>query len=575
MLKLILTVALIFTFSCTKKRKLINQLNVSTSSAISTLDPANSYDTVSARVIYQSYEQLFEYDYLKRPYSLRPLLAVGLPKISEDRLTYTIEIKKGVFYQDHGFMKGKNRELKAQDFITQFKRMAFKGTRSPGWWLFEDKVKGLDKFRFKAGTKLEKLYSLNISGLTAVDNYTLKIQLKKPFPQFMFALSMSFSSPIPMEAVKHFKNDLTNDMVATGPYILTDWKKNLNLTLTKNPKYRKALYPAAGDRYAIKNNLLDDKDKQIPFIDTIKIQILKESQTAWLNFMAGKLDIMNLPKDNFDSVITPMSSLTDDMKKKGIVLAKVSSLTFWFISFNMRDSIFAKNRNLRLAIAHAVDTDKLIKVFTNNVGLKANSIYPPGIFGYNPSVQLPYGYNSEKAKEFLKKAGYPEGKGLPEIEFDVRGSSTRSRQMADFYRQELSKVGVKIKVVTNTFPGFLKKLKNGKLTLWQGGWAMDYPDSENVLQLLSNKNLPPGPNGTSYTNSKFQKLFEQAIYMEDTARKNQLLREIEDIVNKDIPWVMQYYARNYILRYNRVKNYRSSDIIYNNYKYLRLDDSAK
>ena len=63
--------------------------------------------------------------------------------------------------------------------------------------------------------------------------------------------------------------------------------------------------------------------------------------------------------------------------------------------------------------------------------------------------------------------------------------------------------------------------------------------------------------------------------MEDNAEKNLLLRKIENIVNEDLPWVMQYYARNYTLRYNRVRSYRPSDIIYNNYKYLRLETPAK
>ncbi len=573
--KILILLSALLVLSCTKKEKTPNQLNVSVSDSISTLDPASSYDTISAKVIYQAYEQLYEYEYLKRPYTLRPLLAENMPRISEDKLTYTIDIKKGVFYQDHGFLKGKKRELISEDFITQIKRMAFKGTRSPGWWLFENKIIGLDEFREKAGTDLEKLYSLNVKGLVATDKYTLKIQLTKPFPQFLYALSMSFASPLPMEAVKYFKNDLTNDIVATGPYILTEWQKNLNLTLTKNPNYREEFYPAVGDRLSIKENLLEDKDKKIPFIDSIKIQILKESQTAWLNFMAGKLDILGLPKDNFDQAITPMSTLTDEMKSKGIVLSKVSSLTFWYISFNMRDSIFAKNKNLRLAIAHAIDTPKLILTFTNNRGLIANSIYPPGIFGYNPSVKLPYYYDVAKAKKYLADAGYPNGKNLPVIDFDVRGASTRNRQMADFYRQELAKIGIKINVITNTFPGFLKKQASGKLTLWQGGWAMDYPDSENILQLLSEKNLPPGPNASSYSNPKFQKLFEKVIYMEDGAEKESLLREIDDLINNDVPWAMQYYARDYVLRYNRVKNYRTSDIIYNNFKYLRLESPAK
>ena len=76
---------------CTKNNdptKKKNELNYSLSSAISTLDPALSYDTVSAKVVYQVYETLYEYDYLLTPYQLRPLLAVDMPSISSDKMTY-------------------------------------------------------------------------------------------------------------------------------------------------------------------------------------------------------------------------------------------------------------------------------------------------------------------------------------------------------------------------------------------------------------------------------------------------------------------------------------------------------
>jgi hypothetical protein len=163
--------------------------------------------------------------------------------------------------------------------------------------------------------------------------------------------------------------------------------------------------------------------------------------------------------------------------------------------------------------------DKYIELFTYNAAQKANSIFPPSITGYSPDAKLPYSYNLEKAKEYLKKAGYPEGKGLPTLVYDVRGTDTRKRQMGEFIQQELKKLGINVEVRLNTFPAFLEKSRNGELQFWQGGWVLDYPDSENILQLLTTNNLPPGPNSSQYSNPVYDSMFSQLKEMEDSEEK--------------------------------------------------------
>ena len=136
-------------------------------------------------------------------------------------------------------------------------------------------------------------------------------------------------------------------------------------------------------------------------------------------------------------------------------------------------------------------------------------------------------------------------------------------------QQELRNLGIEIEVRLNTFPTFLEKSRNGDLQFWQGGWVMDYPDSENVLQLLASSNIG-GSNSSLYSNPEYDKLFEELRLLEDGAQKFSIMGKMEKIVNADLPWIMQYYSRNYILYHDHVGNFRYSDIIYNNLKYLKL-----
>ena len=545
-----------------------NTLNVALSAKVSTLDSAHSYDTVSAEVVYQIYEPLYEYEYLIRPYSLKPLTAKEMPLITDNGLTYTIKLKENIFYHPHNAFNGK-RELIAQDFVNQIKRIAFAPTESPAWWLFTDKIKGLNSFRKNVKT-LKDFKSSKVEGLKALDKYTLQIKLSESYPQILYALAMSFTAPAPMELIEFYKNDFSQHPIGTGPFIFKEWNKNLSIELNANKNYHPNTYPKVGDRQAYERNLLKDAGKQIPFIDGIKFHVIREAQPRMQNFLKGNIDFVGLTKDYFQMALNYQGQLNKDFKKKNIGLQITPTLTYWWLAFNMTDPVLGKNLNLRKAIAHAINNEKLIDLFTNNIGLKANSIFPPGIDGYSPSSELPYSYDIEKAKQFLKEAGHPNGKGLPKFSYDVRGSSSISRQMGEFVKSELAKIGIKIDLVINTFPGFLNKAQTGQLQFWQGGWTMDYPDAENIAQLLITPNHPPGPNSSYYSNPKVDKLYKELTQLKLGSDPSQIMEKIQNEVNNDLPWIMQYYARNYVLYHQRVKNFRQSDVIFNIYKYLRL-----
>src|SRR5437867_6644636 len=92
-------------------------------SRIRGFDPVTSADVPSAKAIYKVYEGLYEYEYLVRPYTVRPNLAKGMPEVSPDGLTYTFHLKKGVrFTDDPCFPDGKGREVTAADFVYSWKR---------------------------------------------------------------------------------------------------------------------------------------------------------------------------------------------------------------------------------------------------------------------------------------------------------------------------------------------------------------------------------------------------------------------------------------------------------------------
>jgi oligopeptide transport system substrate-binding protein len=571
MFKILCMVIIILLLGCTKSqiKKDSKVLNIALTSEISTLDPVNSYDNVSGMIIYNICEQLYEYHYLNRPYELQPLLAESMPIIENNGQRYVIKLKKNIRYQDHPSFKGKVRTVIAQDFINEFKRLSYAPLNSTGWWVVDGIVKGVNDFRKTVGNNFEKFKSTPISGITAPDDSTLIIDLIQPSPQFIYKLAMSFISPVPMEVIEYDKNDLSHSPIGTGPFLLKKMgAKEVNLVKFEN--YHESFYPSQGDRFTNSRGLLKDSGEKLPFLDGVNFIIVNENKSRWEKFNQGKLDFIVLPQEFYNEVFDDVGNLREEIKAKNIRLQTIPTLTYWWLSFNMNDPLLGKNLNLRKAIAHAIDMDTYIMLFTNNTGQRANSILPPGVLGYDPSATLPYEYNLEKARDYLVKAGYPAGKNLPELVYDTRAESKISNDQAEFFKAQLAMIGIKLKIVNNNFKAYLEKSRTGHLQFFQDGWTLDYPDAENIFQLLISANYPPGPNASFYNRPELNVMYEKLSKLPDGEEKKALIVKMEKIVNDDLPWIMQYYSRNFILYHDYVKNYRPSDLIWSYPKYIRV-----
>lgn len=241
----------------------------------------------------------------------------------------------------------------------------------------------------------------------------------------------------------------------------------------------------------------------------------------------------------------------------------------------MKDKLVGGNANLRKAISMGINRNEFIEKFLNGRGVKATSIVPRVIAGHTGRTELVNDYNPEKAKELLAKAGYPGGKGLPAIKYDLRGASTTSRQQAEYFQKSLAAIGVNIEVVVNTFPAYLEKEKNGNLQFFTGGWNADFPDAENFLFLLYSKNVAPGPNASNYVNKQFDALYEKVAQMSPSKERNALIKKAEDIAFSDGVWSMMFYPVAYSLSHGWLKNFRPNAQIFNDLKYYDIDVEAR
>ena len=562
--------------SCTKKRDLDSKvLNLAVSAKIKGMDPIYANDLYSSNEVARVYEGLLEYHYLKRPYELVPNLAEAMPTVSEDGLTYTFKLRKGVLFQDDvAFAGGKGRELTATDVVYSIKRLADPKLQSLGWWILDGKIRGLNEWRKKYAGEKTVNYSEAIEGLQATDARTVVFKLNKPFPQFLYSLAMPFTYVVAKEVVDHYGKEFLNHPVGTGPFVLPKFEQTNKIVYTKNPTYRKKFFPTEASEEFVEKGYLKDAGKQIPFVEKVIVNILVEDQPRWLNFQKGNIDYLGVPKDNFTSAVTPNNQVSKEFESKGISLEVRPSLDVTYTAFNHDNKLF-HNVKLRRAMALAYDVVKGNELFYNNKALPAQSIVPPGIKGHISGYESPFRKrNLEQAKKLLAEAGYPNGEGLPVITYDCP-NSTVSRQIGEFFRKNMADIGVKIKVIQNPWPELQKKITNRSVMTYGIAWGADYPDAENFLQLLYGPNKSPGANGSGYDNGEFNQLYKTASVMQDGPERTALYEKMNRIASEQVPWIFGVHRQSFVMTHGWIRNYITADVGADRAEYLNIDLEKK
>jgi len=561
-------------FSCTKKEKEL-ELNLYLIEIVPNIDPHLITDRTSIKISKNIYEGLYSYHYLKRPLEIEPLLADGMPIVSNNGLTYTIKIKKNVYFNDNPcFKDGKGRELKASDFIYSFKRfLSFEETKRMLFSvILNNYIKGVKEF-IEASDKS----NIDIEGIKAIDDYTLEFNLIKESIFFPEVLTRANAYVIAHEAVEYYKDKFNTNPVGTGPFYLAHYEPKSKVVLKKNPNYNHYKYPKEGTKEDIESGLLVDAGAKLPFVDKVNIFVLPEEQPRWLNFIRGNIDIVEPDKDSYFNAF-PLGELSSELKARGVRVHKSNVLDVWFYAFNFQNSIIKNSKKLRQAMSLAYDIRKHNTLFYNNNAIIAHDLIPPGLFGYDPKFSNPYHeYNLDKARSLLKEAGYPNGKGLPKLKFLIR-ETIASKQMGEFFAKSMAQIGIEIELVHLNFKELLNTVyKTREFDLASLRWRADLAFAEDFLRLLSTSAYPPGPNHSMFSNKNYDEIYEKLISIkENNNDKQELINKIREIYIDECPLLLLIFPLNIMLSQNYIENFKLSPIFEDSeYKFIKINPKLK
>ncbi len=592
------------------------------------IDPHIAGDVVSSKHCGMAYECLLQYDYLKRPPTLIPSLAAEMPVYDAATTSYTFKLRDDVYfsddrcwhpdasgkkYRDEGESlqetRGKGRKLNAHDIVYSFKRLAALPD-SGGFWVIEGQIKGLDEFRNKALDLAgegpsedpeqkwrEHLNDAPVEGLKVIDDRTVRVTLNKPYPQFLYAITLSYGAAVAREAAEYYDKDFFRKPVGTGPFILKRWKQNWEVVWVRNPNFRPEFFPTSDAPEDAPYKPL--MGKKLPIADVIHFRIIAESQASFLSFLAGNLDVSGLDKDQFDKAISPQQEVTSDLAEKNIKLQRYAEATIHYISFNMNDTTVGtpageKGRAIRRAMALAFPREDYIARYLNNRGSPAPQLVPPGMKGHQPSNNMPsQRHDPEAARKVLQDAGFdvkPKGTAFEAVDpatgkpvtitVSFRSTAETTKQYATFLASAAAQAGIVVQPELLTFSEFLKRQDDGKGQAYDAGWVMDYPDAQNMLQLLYGPNKPPGINSAAYASAEYDRLYEEMAVLDDNvpeqlARKLELIEQMHKVLEQDVPWVLIEYRVIYALYHDWHLISKPNEFAYTYYKFWYSDSARR
>ena len=443
--------------------------------------------------------------------------------ISEDGLTYTFKLRKGVKFHTTKFFTP-TRDFNADDVLFSYNRMRLKD----------------HPYHLVGGGSYEYFGAMDmaniIKDIVKVDDHTVKLILNKPEAPMMANLAMEFAAIHSKEYADKMlaagtPNMVDDEPVGTGPFIRTSYAKDDQARYKANKLYFRGA----------------------PKIDKLVFLITPDASVRFQKLRAGECHFVSLPAP---------ADFAAMEKDPNINLMKEPGLNVGYVAFNVTKKPF-DNVKVRRAFAHALNRQSYIDAIYLGNAIVAKNPYPPTLWGYNKDTPM-YEHSPEKAKALLKEAGFPNGL---ETELWVqpvsRPYNPNGRKMGEMMQADLAKAGIKVKLVSYDWPTYLQKSKDGEHAVVQLGWQGDNGDPDNFFfGILNCAAARPevGANRARWCNKEFDDLITKAKQISDIKKRTEFYLKAQLVFKREAPWATIAHSTTVRAMSTKVKNYKISPL---------------
>ena len=472
------------------------------------LAPWAVYETVGWNLSYQCFEGLVTYA-LQPDGAMKTVPSIAESWSSPDGKVWTFKLKKGVM-----FGPPVSREAKAQDFVASWNFNSDKSLGTNYTVFVFAPIVGTDDSGFRTGATL--------TGVKAVDDYTLEVTLKKPFYDFPVTTGHPIMWVEPVDYIKQVtvKAYAQKPVGGTGPYTIQKWAPDKYVTLVKNPSWWQA---SSGTG---------------PYLDTITLKRYGNENSEWLDFQKGTIDWTRVPPGQV------AAAENNPKVKDGTWSAKKwPAYAIEYTNINMKDPLLggANGLPLRQALAYSTDTTPIVNVVREGVPLPATGYVPAGIPG-SGLAGVPYPYDLNKAKALVAQIGT-----VPTLNYWDQTNSETATKVAEALQAGWKQAGINVKLTFyewNKLNDMQRSAAAGD-QIGRSGWSADYPLQDDFLYPMF-YSTQMGLNAYSfYSNPKFDALIDQARATADETQRQNLYAQAEKLVLTDAVVIPTYFFRDF------------------------------
>lgn len=451
-------------------------------------------------------------------------------EVSDDNLTYTVHLKKGIYWQvpNVDFSTGRYdwlrepRELKAEDAVFYFEMIQNPKVQAgaiKNYYEDLEKAEVIDDYTFKVVWAKKVYQSLEFT----IEAY--------PLPKWLFTKNED-GEDIPEEVLgTQFNNHwAAHYPIGTGPYRITEIKKDERIVLERNERF------------------WDTK----PPIEKVEYQIIKDPNTAYLKLTGNALDMTSLPPPVYKQDVLEAGDKSP-FKTGKLDYDIITRPVYYYIGWNADKPLFSDKR-VRRAMTYAMDREGIIEKVLSDLGRASSGPFLPDHPANHPDVE-PYPYDLDKAAELLKEAGWEDtdnngildkvidGKKV-EFRFSILAYNNPSaRSYLDVYKEALRKIGVHMTPNYVDWSLMQKQMDEREFDALTGGWALGWSNDPYQLWHSSQADMIKGSNRVGFRNERADEIIETLRVTFDEDERIKLFQEFHQILHDEQPYTFFYQPK--------------------------------
>jgi ABC-type oligopeptide transport system substrate-binding subunit len=437
-----------------------------------------------------------------------------------DEITHNDDYTEWTFHlRDSGWNNGD--PVTADDWVFGISRV-LDGTAVGGYPDFVYEIKN-------ARALYAKEVDVSEFGVTAVDEKTVKFALEYPVPYFEkllthcehFGVNRGFVASVGGTANFGVSAETS---LSNGPYYVDSWETDNIVVLKKNPYYWN------------KDNIN---------VEQVNVYVIPDESTQVNMFLNGELDIVDFSSQRRSAI-----------ESAGFEALSYNNGRTAYLQYNL-NADYVSNKYIRQAISSAIDRDSLVKGVLKNNSTAADGLVPPGLSGADSTFRgivgptLEYTYDPDKARELLAKGTDELGIEPADIKITILTANTDEfTTVAGALQQILQRgLGITVDVEALDSSSVSAKRRSYDFVIVLVSWGADYDDATNFLGGYEHEE---SANDALYKSEAFNKLYRDAVYIEDQTERIEQLGKAEKLLLDDQAITPLYYTAQFYAVSNRV-----------------------